>query len=269
MSKISSSLNSIRLLDDMARQESFIHGLHPLMKLLTTVLFLVVVVSFNRYEVTGLLPLMIYPVMIFVLADIPLAPILTRVLLVQPLIIGLGIANPLLDQQSIILGGLTISRGWVSFLSLLIKSGLTVTAALLLISTTGMNNIAMALRILRIPRLFVLQLLLTYRYISLLMEETARLLQAYFLRALKHRSIHPKVWGSLAGQLLIRSFERGQRIYQAMRLRGFQGEYIVGARTGIKASDISYLMGWVLFFLTVRFINISVLMGSLILGVVR
>jgi len=259
----------MRILDDLARKETVIHKVHPLVKLLTTVSYLMVVVSFGKYDISGLLPLLIYPSMIFALAELPLKPIFMRVLLVSPVIIGIGILNPFFDHQIFLVGGIEISRGWVTFLSLLIRSVLTVTAALLLIATTGMDRLGGALRILKIPRIFVLQLLLTYRYISVLMEEVARSLRAYSLRAPKQKGVHRSAWGSLAGQLILRTFDRAQRIYEAMCLRGFTGEYRTGGFGKIRVWDLAYLAGWVLFFAAARIYNIPVIIGSLITGVIR
>jgi len=264
MSNIMNSLYNMRLLDDLARQETVIHRLHPLMKLLTTVSYLTVVVSFGRYEIGGLLPFFLYPVMIFTLAEIPLKPIFIRILLVSPFIIGIGILNPFFEHQIYLLGGREISRGWVTFLAILIKSGLTVTAALLLIATTGMDRLAGALRMLKVPRVFVLQLLLTYRYISVLMEEVARSLRAYSLRAPNQKGVHRSAWGSLAGQLILRTFDRAQRIYEAMCLRGFTGEYHTGGFGSIRGWDLAYLAGWVVFFAAARIYNIPMVLGSLI-----
>lgn len=269
MSNIMNSLYNMRLLDDLARQETVIHKLHPLLKLLTTVSYLTVVVSFGRYEIGGLLPLFLYPVLIFALAEVPVKPIFLRILLVSPFIIGIGILNPFFDDQVFLLGGIEISRGWVTFLAILIKSGLTVTAALLLIATTGMDRLAGALRMLKVPRIFVLQLLLTYRYISVLMEEVARSLRAYSMRAPEQKGVHRSAWGSLAGQLILRTFDRAQRIYEAMCLRGFTGEYNTGGFGRLRVIELAYLTGWVLFFATVRIYNIPMLIGSLITGVIR
>lgn len=67
MTKIINSLYNMRLLDDLARKETTIHKLHPLVKLLTTVVYLTVVVSFGRNEISSLLPFIFYPVIIFAL----------------------------------------------------------------------------------------------------------------------------------------------------------------------------------------------------------
>jgi cobalt/nickel transport system permease protein len=269
MTNIINSLYNMRLLENLAGKETVIHRLHPLVKLLTTVSYITVVVSFGRYEISGLLPFFLYPVIVFILAELPVKPLLIRLLLVSPFIIGIGILNPLFDHQIYWLGGMAISRGWITFFSLFIKCGLTVTAALLLIATTGMDGLAKALRMLKIPRLFVLQLLLTYRYISVLMEEVILILRAYTLRAPKQKGIHRSVWGSLTGQLILRTFDRGQRVYEAMCLRGFTGDYHMGEDRGIRLQDLAYLAGWAVFFAVARICNISLLIGSWLTGVVK
>jgi cobalt/nickel transport system permease protein len=268
MANIIQSLYNIRFLDELAGKQTAIHKLHPLAKLLTTVIYLIVVVSFGKYEISVLLPLILYPVIIIALAEIPLLPILKRMLLVAPLAVGIGAFNPLFDHSIIFaLGGLQLSGGWISFFSILIKFVLTVLAAFILIATTGMDRIASALRMLRVPRIFVLQLLLTYRYISVLMEEAARTMLAYSLRDPFHKGIRPGVWGSLAGNLLLRTYDRAQRLHQAMVQRGFEGEYNTGSNRRIRMKDMLYLSGWVLFFLSVRYYNIPSYIGFMITGV--
>lgn len=268
MADIMQSLYNIRFLDEFAGKNSIIHNIHPLAKLITTMVFLITVVSFGKYEITGLLPFVLYPVIIIALAEIPLLPMLKRVLLVAPLIVGIGAFNPLFDNSTVFyLGGLHLSGGWISFFSIIIKFILAVLAALTIVATTGMDRIASALRMLRIPRVFVLQLLLTYRYISVLSEEAARTVRAYKLRAPLARGIQPGVWGSLTGNLLLRTFDRAQSVYQAMVQRGFKGEYRTGYDRGMAAKDILYICGWVLFFSAARFYNIPVLIGTMVTGV--
>lgn len=268
MANTMDSLFNMRLLDDLACKETVVHRVHPLVKLVTTVIYLTVVVSFGRYDIIGLMPLLFYPVLVITLAELPIRPILKRMLLAAPFVIGIGILNPVFDHQIFVVGGLTLSRGWITFFSIFLKCLLTVSAALLLIATTGMDKLASALRMLRIPRLFVLQLLLTYRYISVLMEEVSRILMAYSMRSPQQKGIHRRVWGSLTGQLILRTFERAQRVYIAMCLRGFTGEYNTGRYRRFTIRDMAYLVGWSLFFALVRIYNIPMLIGSLLTGVI-
>ena len=54
MSKIVDSIYNIRQLDDLARKDTAIHRIHPVPKLLVTVVYLIVVTSLGRYEISGL-----------------------------------------------------------------------------------------------------------------------------------------------------------------------------------------------------------------------
>ncbi len=268
MTNIMESLYNIRILDELAEKRTVIHNIHPLIKLLTTIAYVIITVSFGKYELSNLLPLLFYPIVIITLAEIPVIPILKRILVVLPFIIGIGVFNPLFDPEPMLVFlGLQISGGWVSFLSIIIKGFLTLLAALILISTTGMTWIASALRLLRIPRLFVLQLLLTYRYISVIMEEAGRTWNAYMLRAPGQQGVSFKISGPLAGQLLMRTYDRAQRVYQAMSLRGFIGEYNPGEVKKVTVKDCLFLGGWVAFFSVCRYINLPALIGSVVTGV--
>lgn len=269
MSNIINSLYNIRFLDELSVKETPIHRLHPVMKLLTTVVYLTVVISFERYEIIGLLSFVFYPVLTFILAELPFTPVLKRILLVQPFIIGIGILNPLFDNNIVIIGGITMSRGWITFLSIFIKCGLTVTASILLIATTGMDKLAVALRRLKVPKIFVLQLLLTYRYIYVLIEEISRMMTAYSLRAPGQKGIHRSVWGSFLGQLMLRTLDRAESVYNSMSLRGFTGEFNIGDMEKLKFKDFVYLITWSTVFIMTRIYNIPTLIGSLVIGVIK
>lgn len=270
MSNMMTSLYDIRLLDELAEKRTAIHRIHPLIKVITTILYLIVIVSFDKYELSGLLPLLFYPIIVIELGDLPLVPLLKRILIVLPFIIGIGLFNPLFDRSPMaVLPWVQISGGWISFLSILLKGVLTILAALLLIATTGMTRIAAVLEMLWVPKIFILQLLLTYRYISVLIEEIVRMLRAYTLRSRREKGIIFSDWGPLTGHLLVRTFDRAQRVYHSMCCRGFTGEYHTGSEVIIRAGDILYLTGWVLYFALVRHFNIPALLGSLITGVVR
>ncbi len=263
MPKITNAIQNIRNFDDLASMDSFIHRTNPIIKLLTTIVYLIVVASYNKYEIAPLFVLLIYPVIIFNLSDIPLFPIFKRLIIIEPFIILIGILNPFLDTKTILIGNLLLSKGWLTFFSLIIKSGLTVTAALLLVATTGMDNIAVALRKLKVPSILVLQLLLTYRYITVLLDEVHNVLIAYSLRAPLHKGVKIKAWGSLAGQILLRTFDRATKIYIAMCLRGFNGEYKAKDNSKIKKNDIVYLLVFCILFLLFRIFDITLLLGKI------
>lgn len=268
MSSLAGSVANFQHLEELARQKSWIHRLHPLTKLLVTFAILVTVTSFQRDAISGLLPLLFYPVLVFTLADIPARLILKRLMLVEPLIVGIGLLNPILDRQISMIGTLAVSHGWLTLFSIILKSSLTVLAALLLVATTDLSQLAGALRLLRVPRLMVTLLILIYRYLSVLAGETARTLRAYALRAPGHPGVKFAAWGSLAGQLLLRSFDRAERLHQAMQLRGFKGDFQLPAVVRLTWKDAAWLAGWMGFCLLARSLDLPEALGNLLTGVI-
>lgn len=268
MPNITNAIYKIRFLDEISQKYTIIHKLHPLVKLIVSIAYIITTVSFNKYEIINLIPLVFYPIVIFNLGDIPFIPIFKRSLIVLPIVLGMGIFNPIIDKEPIIIfANVFIARGWVSYLSLIIKCFFTVLCALLLISTTSIDNIAMSLSKLHVPKIFTMQFLLTYRYIYVLLNEFASIWTAYSLRAPKQKGIHYKSWGSLLGQLLMRTYDKAQSIYYCMVLRGYNGEYHRSEEEMLYLKDYIYLFIWICFMILVKFYNIPVLLGNIMTGV--
>lgn len=264
MADIIGSVLEVKHIDELSKQNNLVNNIHPLFKLILTLVYICVLASFNRYEVAGLLPFVLYPVAVILICDIPLTKIFKRVLLIEPFIVITGILNPVFDKNLVEIGGFVVSEGWLTFLSLVIRSTLMVTAGFLLIATTGIDDIAKTLSMLRVPSVFVLLFLLTYRYIFVLMDEAGRLLKAYYMRAPNQSGVKIRVWGSMVGQLLIRTFNRAQTIYQSMVLKGYNGRYnsVVGKR--IKPGDVVYFALWLAFIAAVRIYNVPLLISGLL-----
>lgn len=148
-------------------------------------------------------------------------------------------------------------------LTLMMKGIFCLMASFLLVATTSIEEICRALRKLHFPKMITSLLLLTFRYISVLLEEVAIMTEAYHLRAPGQKGIHISAWGSFLGQLLLRSMDRAEALYESMELRGFYGEFYYAK--GRKANSLSWPAAFVyaaLIMLT-RLYNISDLFGSL------
>lgn len=228
MSKITGTISEIHKLQEQAQLSTPLTSPHPLAKLLMTMAYIITLMSLGKYALFKLLVLASYPLLGFYWGRISLSQALWRLRLILPLVACVGIANPLFDKQLFYFGGFTVQAGYISFLTLMLKGVLAVLASYLLIATTTIEQICYALRLLHLPKLLVTQLLLTYRYLTLLLEQADTIAQAYALRAPKQKGVHFKVWGSLAGQLLLRSIDRANNLYASMLLRGYQGEYYYG-----------------------------------------
>ncbi len=267
MKNMISSLYNIKLLDDISEKKSIIHNIHPFAKLITTIVFILITLSYDKYDISRLMPLFSYPILVIIIAEIPIKPIIKRLCITLPFVIGVGIFNPIFDSSPIlVLNSIQIPGGWISFISIIIKCILTVSAVFILIATTGINGIALALRIMKVPKIFVMQITLTYRYITLLIEEVYTIVSAYSMRSLYETGINFKVWGSLMGSLLIRTIDKSQRIYLAMCCRGFVGEYNIGKENVVKIKDVVYICICISYFILVRYLNITNIIGLMIMG---
>ncbi|MFZ6031072.1 MAG: cobalt ECF transporter T component CbiQ [Chloroflexota bacterium] len=131
--------------------------------------------------------------------------------------------------------GWAISAAGVErFASIALKSWLSVQVAILLATTTPFPDLLMAMRAVRIPRLFVAMVGLMWRYLFVLADEALRLLRARAARSGESGQPGLKTGGSLpwragvaggmAGNLFLRGIERSDRIYNAMLARGYDGE---------------------------------------------
>ena len=222
--------------------DSVVHRLHPLARLIVTFVFVVVVVSFNRYRPLALLPMLLYPALMMAFSGTPLGPILRRMLLMLPLPLCLAATNLFFDTSVVTCCGHDISGGIASGITLLVKTMLTVWAVLVLMATTTLPALATSMRRLRIPSAFVLQFLLTSRYLGVLMEEAAAMVTARRLRAAGRRTLTLRETGPFLGSLLLRSLDRAERIYLAMRCRGFRGEYHAASTPPFRAADLVFLL---------------------------
>jgi len=259
---------NIGFLDRLSYQNTFVHRLDPRAKLIATLLFLITVVSFPKYEIVALFPFFLYPVLLMTLGDIPLLVIVKKVLLVSPFAIFVGIFNPLLDPgQAALLPEVTISAGWLSFLSIMIKFILTVSAALLLVATTSFPGVCHALRRLGVPSLFISQLLFLYRYIFVLMEETMRIVRARDMRSYGRRGKGISVFVRLAGIIFLRTLERAERVYFSMLSRGFHGDMPTLKHFRFALRDLGFAVSVIAFFLIFRFYPVSHELGRFVQGV--
>jgi cobalt/nickel transport system permease protein len=259
-------LGALHAFDAMAALDSPVHRLDPRAKLLATFAFIVVVMSFDRYELRALLPFALYPVALFGLAGLPARPILLTMLLASPFAVMVGLANPIFDRAPIASAmGFEISGGWVSFASVLVRFALTVGAALLLVATTGMYRVCMALERLLVPRIFVLQLLFVYRYVFVLADEAASISRAVRLRSFGQPTTIA-LFGRLAGALLLRTLDRAQRIHRAMVARGFDGRIRFLGNLTLRPADAAFLVATTAAFAALRSIDGPALLGRLLLG---
>jgi cobalt/nickel transport system permease protein len=142
--------------------------------------------------------------------------------------------------------GLEISdAGLIRFSSIVARSMISIGAAVLLTATTRFPDILHALRHLKVPVVLVAIIAFMYRYLFVLVEEVERLLRARAARSARLPGLRgggslgwrASVAGHMAGQLLVRSLDRSDRVYQAMLARGYRGELLTMAPHAMRPVD--------------------------------
>ena len=264
MNKAEKAGLELAAMDELAKQSSPVHSLSPLCKLLVTVAYIIVTVSFHKYDITGLFVMVLFPILGYQLSMIPVRTCFYRLRIVMPLVMAVGLFNPFFDREVILtLGNIGVSGGVISMLTLMMKGVFCLMMSFLLIATTSIDGICRGLRQLHFPKMFTSLILLTFRYISLLLDEVSVMTEAYSLRAPGQKGIHISAWGSFLGQLLLKTMDRADALYESMVLRGFNGEfYYAEKKYETAASWIVFIVMTALIIL-VRFFNPAAMLGNL------
>ena len=264
MNKMEKALHELGEMDELAARSSPIHRLHPAAKLLSTIAYIIVVVSFDKYDLSGLIPLVLWPVLLFQISGIPVSACFYKLRIVLPLVMAVGLFNPLFDRAPLFfVGSSAVSGGVVSMLTLMLKGVFCLMASFLLMASTPVDSLCAALRQLHVPGMLVTLLLLTYRYVGVMTEELAVMTDAYHLRAPGQKGIHISAWGSFLGQLLLRSMDRAQELYSSMLLRGYHEHFHYADIRPFSLPDGLYLLGCLTVFLLLRLFPAARMLGGL------
>lgn len=205
--------------------DSVVHRVPGEVKIVCLLVFVLAVVATPREMLWPFAAYAVIVVAIWRLARIPARWMLPRMLIEAPFLV-LAVLLPFAEGgQRVEVAGLALSvTGLYAAWGIVVKGTLGVAAALTLAATTSASELPAALSRLGVPAVFTSVLVLMIRYIDLLAAETGRMRMARISRGDSPRSLHQA--GAIAkgiGALFLRSYERGERVYQAMLSRGFDG----------------------------------------------
>lgn len=265
MNKMQKALAELSEMDELAAMRSPVHRLHPGAKLITTIAYIMITLSFGKYDLPGLVPMVLWPAMMFSLSGVKVRTCFYKLRIVLPLVMAVGLFNPFFDRQTMLMiGNIAISGGVTSMITLMLKGVFSLMASFLLMATTKIDSLCAALRKLHVPAILVSLLQLTYRYVGVMTEELAVMTDAYHLRAPGQKGIHISAWGSFLGQLLLRSMDRAQELYSSMILRGYHEHFHYADIERFRGRDALYMLVSILLFVLLRYGNISQLIGGLV-----
>ena len=252
-------------MDELGRMDTPVHRVDARAKAVVTFAFIAVVMSFPVHEVSALTPFPLFPVALVALGRIPSRQILKKILIAAPFALVVGMFNPFIDRQPLaVIGPFTVTGGWMSFGSIMLRFVMTVGAALALVACTGMNRLGAGLGQLGVPRVFIVQLLFLYRYLFVVVDEGNKMFRSVELRSERAHPLRLRTYGSLIGTLLLRSMDRAERVYRDMVSRGFDGEIRMLKRSSFRWTDSVFIGGWLAYFIAARTWNLADTLGLLL-----
>ncbi len=205
-------------IDKYSELDSPVHRLDPRVKILAAAGFILTLVSAPAHA--WVVPAVALGcIAVAVLASkVPLLYVLGRSLVVVPFAAMAALALIIAPSA----GG--PASGLLKGLNIAVKAWLSAMTLVLLTATTPYPRLLRGLEKLGMPRVMVLILSFMYRYLFVLVDEAMRMEQAWKSRAFGLKGLRAaKSLAGVIGVLLIRSYERSERVYGAMLARGFDG----------------------------------------------
>jgi cobalt/nickel transport system permease protein len=236
-------------LDKESEIESAIRSLNPKTKVFTFIPIVILVVTTAATARSTFLLFAALALFLIMLSHIPINVFLRRLLVIIPFILMAVAAVPFAGGD---LGGTSFSlglshievprKGLLIVTNVCFKSTLSVLFLTLLISSTPFSDLISGLKELRVPPLLTDSLSFMYQYLFILIDEGERIARARDARLFGGRWIwHASIIGYMIGTLFVRSFERGEIIYLAMKARGYDSELIIQKTGKLGIRDFAFM----------------------------
>ena len=142
-----------------------------------------------------------------------------------------------------------------------VKSNAIILAIMALLGTSTLNALIHALRHFKVPDKLVHLFFFTFRYFQVIHQEYLRLRAAMRIRCFKAKTgLHTyRSLSYLVGMVLVRSFDRSDRVHQAMICRGYDGRFWVLDHFHLHDRDLVFLaamMAFNLFLVVAQWTNL-------------
>ncbi len=181
---------------------------------------------------------------VWIVSRVPLKYVLKRASIVLPFILAMAICVPLFKQGGAVYhwGPFTFhGAGLLVLWSVAAKSTISVLSIVLLGATTSFPDLLKGMERLKVPHLLIAVVSFMYRYIFVLGDEASRMKRARDSRGWSGSWVwHAKVVGHMIGHLFLRSYERGERVYDAMAARGYEGDVKTLDLQRLRAADVVF-----------------------------
>jgi cobalt/nickel transport system permease protein len=168
-------------------------------------------------------------------SSVPVRFFLTRLAIDLPFLLFAFLLPFVGADPRVDLGPLSISEpGLLGAWNILAKATLGAGASVLLVATTEVPAVLAGLRRLRVPAAITAIAAFMIRYLEVIAGELHRMRVAMTARGYSPSWLaQTRPMATAAGALFIRTYERGERVHQAMLARGFTGDMPAAELDGI------------------------------------
>lgn len=245
--------------------EEFSHGNSPLhkrdarAKLVVSFAFIAVVATTQSFS-TAITSLFFSLLLVFI-ARLSAPKVARRLLLVNSFTFFLWFILPLTyGGNTTVIQGIPLSvAGLKLALLITLKTNSIILSILALLSTSTIAAIGYSLQSLGVPNRLSFLILFSYRNINVMYCEYKKLLCAAKMRNFSPQTnMHTyKTYAHLFAMTLVKSWNRGERIHEAMVLRGFDGKFHTLEQPEILKNDYFFLCISFLLIACIAYLNFT------------
>ena len=247
-------------IDNESHIQSPMRSLNPKTKIVTLIGVVLIIVTTPVVEMGVISLFLLYfaiALTIILISNVPISFFVKRFVIVLPFVLVAVIAAPFVHGDivfaSIPLGFTTINlsqKGVLIVINVLSKSILSILFLSFLISTTPFSELILGLKELKLPYFLSDALSFMYQYIFILTDEAEKITRARDARLYGGRWIwHANTIGYIIGAIFVRSIERGERTFLAMKARGYDTRLINKKTDKLRAND--YFFGIIVLFVSI------------------
>jgi len=237
-------------LDDIASGDSIIHNLNGPVKLISAIIIIVFTVFSQQIIVPIIME--IFLLLILYLSKVSIKMLFKRIVLLLPFGGAIIIFQPFIHPGNVLwtYSWIQITDAGLNWAILLFGRLITsLTAIVLLSSTSPMQEIVASFRKLKMPKELAMILSITVRFLFVFIDELTTIRNAQKSRNFNiHSKLVPYRWivrqvGYTIAMMFLKSYEQGERVHKSMISRGFSDtSQLFNEKTQLEKSDYIYLI---------------------------
>ena len=248
-------------LDEYSRLDSILHRRDPRVKIGAFFAFILFIVLTPAVQMRAFLLYFLLLAGLVFASEIPVSVIFKKSIEMMPIVIGIALFIPFAKPGVVIF---TLNAGFIRLpvthtglllmWNVLIKAYLSILCSLLLINTTDFADLLKAFEKLRVPGLLVMIISFMYRYLFVIEDELETIQVARQSRTCRQRWwLQIKTLANIVGVLFIRSYEKAEMVYMAMRCRGYSGPIRTLNNWRLTKNDLYFFALMMVLLTTIRF----------------